>query len=526
MNTPDPVSRLTRRLLITRAAALAAVAGPAAPLALQLAAIGEAAAQSSAAPGDDGGYRALVCLFLFGGNDAYNTLLATDDSSWAPYAALRRQLPDSIALLPAGTPADAAAAAGTPARLGGVLPLAARDAAGRPLALHPMLGEVQRLCDVDRRLAFVANVGPLLAPTSKAQYGAAAHPKPHRLFSHNDQQNTWMAFAPEGASRGWGGRIGDLVAAANGEAAFTAVSAAGNAVWLAGERVVPYQVSVNGAIRAGVDDRGRVWGSAAVGEALQRVIGQSRHEHLFAIDQAAVAQRSIQSERALRAALAPATDPAFGTLPASGAYAPGSDPKLQYANPLNGQRSANPLAQQLQVTARMIDAGLRGATGVRRQVFFVSLGGFDTHDAQNRTHADLMARLSHALAYFDEALGAIGARERVTLFTASDFGRTLTSNGDGTDHGWGGHHLVLGGAVRGGRVFGRLPTLAPKNAADNRFDASPDLLANGSMLPTLPVEAIAWPLARWMGVPESARPELFPNLSNFDRGIHDPGFLI
>jgi uncharacterized protein (DUF1501 family) len=240
--------------------------------------------------------------------------------------------------------------------------------------------------------------------------------------------------------------MGDALAAMNTRTVFTSISASGNAVWLAGQTVQQYQVSTNGAIRMGADSNGRVYGSAEVATALQRIAATSRGTHVFERDLAGIGQRSIDAETTLRTALRAPSEPAFGTAPASGAYNASNDPKLRYLNPLTGQQTANGLAQQLQVVARMIDAGLSGATGVRRQVFFVSLGGFDTHDLQNRNHADLMARLSQALSYFDGALGALNARNNVTLFTASDFGRTFTSNGDGTDHGWGSHHFVMGGA--------------------------------------------------------------------------------
>jgi uncharacterized protein (DUF1501 family) len=388
------------------------------------------------------------------------------------------------------------------------------------------MGGVQQLFDTDRRLAIVPNVGPLIRPTTKAQYGQSTHPKPASLFSHNDQQNTWQALAAEGATRGWGGRMGDALASMNSRTVFTSISASGNAVWLAGQTVQQYQVSTNGAIRMGADSNGRVYGSAEVATALQRIAGTTRGTHVFERDLAGIGQRSIDAETTLRTALRAPSEPAFGTAPATGAYNAGNDPKLRYLNPLTGQQTANGLAQQLQVVARMIDAGLSGATGVRRQVFFVSLGGFDTHDLQNRNHADLMARLSQALSYFDGALGALNARSNVTLFTASDFGRTFTSNGDGTDHGWGSHHFVMGGAVRGGDVYGRLPTLGVKNSNNNNFDSSADQLGNGSLLPDVSVDQLGATLGRWFGVSDSTLLEIFPNLSNFDASKRNLGFMV
>ena len=220
-----------------------------------------------------------------------------------------------------------------------------------------------------------------------------------------------------------------------------------------------------------------------------------------------------------------ASDPTFGTPPASGAYNPANDPKLRYDNPLTGATAANNLAQQFQVVARLIDAGLRGTSGCNRQVFFVSMGGFDTHDFQNRNQADLMARLAHAMSYFDDTLGNLNARAQVTTFTASDFGRTFTSNGDGTDHGWGSHHFVMGGAVRGGQTYGRVPLLAVKNTNNNNFDGSPDQLGNGSLLPQISVDQLGNTLGRWLGLSDAALLDIFPNLANFDPGVRNLGFL-
>jgi uncharacterized protein (DUF1501 family) len=397
---------------------------------------------------------------------------------------------------------------------------------GRTFALHPLMATLQAMFDTERRLAIVPNVGPLVMPTSKVQYGQSSHPKPARLFSHNDQQSTWMAMAPEGATRGWGGLMGDAVASMNTRAVFTAVSASNSAVWLSGNSVQQYQVSAAGAIRLGANANGQVYGSTAVADALNRIVGSARGTHVMQADVAAISQRAIDAEAVLRAALAPASDPAFGTAPSSGAYNANNDPKLQYPNPLTGAPAFNAVAQQLQVVARMIDAGMRGATGVRRQVFFVSLGGFDTHDLQNRNHADLMARLAHALRYFDTALGALNARSLATTFTASDFGRTFTSNGDGTDHGWGAHHFVMGGAVRGGDLYGAFPVLATKNANNNNFDGSPDQLGNGSLLPAVSVDQLAATLGLWFGLSATQIGGIFPNLTNFDASRRNLGFMI
>ena len=515
---------VSRRLFLRHAGALSAAGAAAAPLALNMAAIGSAAAQSAA------DYKALVCIFLFGGNDSLNMVLPTDATSFANYTTIRDQAPDSIALLAAGTAPDAAAAVGSPARLGGVLPIVpatARTAPGggtQTFALHPLMVSLQTMFNTDKRLAIIANTGPLIEPLTKAQYSGSGR-KPASLFSHNDQQNTWMSFKPEGATVGWGGRLGDLVASQNGRAIFTSISAAGNAVWLSGQTVQQYQVSGNGAIRMGSDANGRIFNSADVALAMNRIVTGTRGGHVFETDLAAVSARSIDAENTLRTALKAPSDPLFGTAPASGAYNANNDPKLQYDNPLTGAKAFNGLAQQLQVVARMIDASSAAGVGAKRQVFFVSLGGFDSHDNENRNNADLMARLAHAMKYFDATLGAMGAQSKVTTFTASDFGRTFTSNGDGTDHGWGAHHFVMGGAVKGGDIYGTFPVLGTKNANNNNFDSSPDQIGNGSLLPTTSVDQLGATLAKWFGVSDSDALTVFPNLGNFDASKRNLGFM-
>lgn len=515
--------QLSRRLFLRNAGVLSAAGAAAAPLALNLAAIGSAAAQSA------GDYKALVCIFLFGGNDSLNTILQTDTASWTNYTTVRNQAPDSLALMAAGTAAVAGAAAGSPARLGGVLPIVpakARTAPGggtQTFALHPLLGSLQTMFNTDKRLAIISNVGPLVEPLTKETYNNGKGRRPAMLFSHNDQSNTWMSFKPEGATVGWGGRLGDLMMSQNSRSIFTSISTSGNAVWLSGQSVQQYQVSANGAMRMGSDENGNIYGSRDVAAAMQQIVSGTRGGHVFEADLAAVAARSVDAETTLRTALKAPSDPLFGTPAAN--YNANNDPKLQYDNPLTGAKSFSGLAQQLQMVARMIDASSAAGIGAKRQVFFVGLGGFDMHDGENRTHADLMARLAHAMRYFDTTLGAMGAQGKVTTFTASDFGRSFTSNGDGTDHGWGGHHFVMGGAVKGGDIYGNIPVLGAKNANNNDFDSSPNQIGNGSLLPSTSVDQLGATLARWFGVSDTDALTVFPNLANFDASVRNLGFM-
>lgn len=487
-----------RRLFMRQSAAWAAT-GCAAPLAMSLAASSAVAATAAT------DYKALVCIFLHGGNDAFNTVLATDEPSWAAYTSTRNQQPESIALRKGVAP-DRAQLPGSPAWLGGVLPIAPVTAQeGRSFALHPMLGDAAALF-ANKRLAIVANVGPLCGPLAKSDYVKGQKDRPRKLFSHNDQQSTWMAMAPEGATVGWGGRLADAIASGNGSSMFTAISLSGHAVWLSGDSVRQYQLAQTGPIRVGgagaKTGQLRVYDSDVVGAALERVVSRTRNGHLLSADLADVTRRSITYERLLSVAL-------------PGAEAFGAPSMLNYRN-LAGGAQFNPLAQQLQTVARTIAA--QQVLGLKRQVFFVSLGGFDTHNTQNKSHADLLARLNHALSYFDQALGQMGMHNQVTTFTASDFGRSFTSNGDGTDHGWGAHHIVMGGAVKGGDIIGDFPVLGRKNMANNDFDSSPDQLTNGVLLPRLSVDQYGASLGRWFGVGDNDLTGIFPNLVNFGSG--------
>jgi uncharacterized protein (DUF1501 family) len=325
---------------------------------------------------------------------------------------------------------------------------------------------------------------------------------------------------PEGATQGWGGRLADMVAGSNSQAVFTAISAAGSAVWLSGQRVGQYQVGGSGALRMGTELQEKHYGSGTVANALRSIASSARGGHVLETDVANIADRSILSEEILRSRLIAASDARVGTPSAS--YNPTNDPKLQYLSTDSGAREFSPLAQQLQMVARLVAAS--GQLGVKRQVFFVSLGGFDTHNNQNTQHNDLMARVAHALEYFDTALGAIGARDSVTTFTASDFGRTFTSNGDGTDHGWGAHHFVMGGAVKGGDLYGTFPKLGGKKPGSNEFD-SPDQVRNGALLPTTSVDQLGATLGRWFGVSDNDVLRVFPNLTNFNVEARNLGFM-
>jgi uncharacterized protein (DUF1501 family) len=450
-------SMLARRAFLRRAGHLG-LAGIATPWALNLAAMGEAAAFSAT------DYKAIVCVFLYGGNDYGNTIVPFDNTNYAKYAAIRTGI---------ATPqADLALTALSPTT---ALP------GGMQLALAPQMGRLKNLFDLGK-LGVQLNVGPLVQPTTLAQYNAKSVPLPAKLFSHNDQQSVWQSSQAEGAVQGWGGRMGDLGLANNGNATFTCISVTGNAVYLAGQSAVPYQVSPSGAVP--INGLKSVYGSATCGAALNTLITQSS-THVMENEYAKTTKRSMDSEVAVTAATAGVT---LAT-------------PFNATNPLG---STNPLAAQLQMVAKLI-AG-RSALSAKRQVFMVSLGGFDNHDFLPTQHPILLSSVSDALASFYDATVELGVANSVTAFTASDFGRTLASNGDGSDHGWGSHHFVLGGAVQGQKFYGTAPAIAVNG---------PDDVGQGRLLPTTSVDQFAATLASWFGVSATELPLVVPNINNY-----------
>ncbi len=448
-----------------RTAAKLSVAGTATPFAMNLAGIGAAAAQTA------NDYRALVCVFMFGANDHNNTVMPYDTASFNAYVGSRAGLTRAQADM---LPLDPAVA------LTG-------SNAGRQFALPKEMVSIKPLWD-QGKLAILANVGTLIQPTTKAQYLAAAVPLPPKLFSHNDQQSNWQASAPEGARYGWGGRMGDLLASQNSASIFTCNSIAGNNVFLAGQDVVSYQLSTTGSTAIG-GISGTLFGSTTASTTFKNIITNGSSD-LFSQDVADITKRSIDANVTLSAALSTAPD-----------------------FPLPTSAAANRLAQQLRVVARMI--AQRNVLGAKRQVFFVSLGGFDTHDDQLVNQPLLHTQVAEALAYFQASVDGLGVSNEVTTFTASDFGRTLTSNGDGSDHGWGSHHFVMGGAVKGRNFYGTFPIMGLNNT---------DEVGSGRLLPTTSVEQFAGTMARWFGVSDSNMRLVLPNIGNFS--AQNLGFMV
>jgi uncharacterized protein (DUF1501 family) len=440
-----------RRAFLKRAGHLG-LAGVAAPWAMNLASLGEAAAFTAS------DYKAIVCVFLYGGNDFANTIIPYDNVNYGKYNTIRSGLQVPQANILPLTPNTA-------------LPNAMQ------LGLAPELSALNPIFDAGK-LAIQLNVGPLIQPTTLAQYNARSVPLPPKLFSHNDQQSIWQSSGAEGSIQGWGGRLGDLGLSNNGSSTFTCISVTGNAVFLAGQTAVPYQVSTAGPVAVnGV--RTNVYGSTACGTALNTLITQSRTQ-LLENEYNKVTARSIAAQ-----------------VTASSAFT-GAAPFTQVFN------TANPLAMQLQAVAKMI--GARTSFGAKRQVFMVSLGGFDLHDFLPTQHPPLLTNIGEALSQFYTATQQMGVANNVTTFTASDFGRTYASNGDGSDHGWGSHHFVLGGAVNGRQFYGTAPEISV---------TSNDQVGQGRLLPSTSVDQFAATLASWFGVSNSELNLVVPNINNY-----------
>ena len=453
-------NQASRREFLKRASALS-VTGVAAPWALNLAAIGQAAAAGAT------DYKALVCVFLYGGNDYANTLVPYDSASYALYQGQRAAIALPYASL-ANTVLKPTVALGN----------------AREYALAPELQPLVPIFDAGQ-MAVMLNIGNLVEPITKDEYINKSKRRPPKLFSHNDQQSLWQSSAPEGSTSGWGGRMGDLFASGNGNATFTCVSAAGNAVYLSGTSAVQYQVSPTGSVQlSGL--KSPLFGSQACSDALRSLVTAPR-THLFEAEHTRVMTRSIAADESLRANL---------------------KDNLTTPFPID-----NPLAAQLKIVARMIEA--RVALGAKRQVFFVSLGGFDTHDGILEDHPALMATVGQALAAFQATVSnELGIADSVTTFTASDFGRTLTTDGDGSDHGWGSMHFALGGAVKGKAFYGKAPMIA------NNGD---DDVGQGRLLPSMAVDQFGATLATWFGVSDTEMKTVLPNIGNYT--LRNLGFL-
>jgi uncharacterized protein (DUF1501 family) len=426
-------------------------------------------------------YKALVCIFLQGGNDSNNLIIPTITSEYANYAAIRSPLlaiPQSSLL--------------------SVNPL---NSDGHEYGLHPSCPELGTLFG-EGKLAVLFNTGTLLFPITRAQYENGAFAKPPQLFSHADQVTQWQTSIPDQPpSTGWAGRCADLLASVQPQAPISlSVTLAGANTFEVGNAVTQYSVSTSGAVGLSGVTGARL-------QSLTNILGLP-YPNMQAQAYANVAEHSINTTAVLNGAIARTALSSFWTVPFPTKITP----------PAGGGAFNSALTPQLQMVARLIEAGSRssaaGGFGMKRQIFFCEVGGYDLHNGQTRgagqttlgAHANLLAELSQGILAFQRAMEQLGLSRNVTAFTASDFGRTFPSNGSGSDHGWGSHHLILGGAVKGQRTYGAFPALTINGPNDTN---------TGRWIPTTAIDQYFATLAAWFGVDQSNLSAVFPNLGRF-----------
>jgi uncharacterized protein (DUF1501 family) len=419
-------------------------------------------------------FKALVCLFLAGGNDSNNLIVPADATTYAAYALGRGAL-----ALPQAS----------------LLPITPKTSDGRAWGLHPAMPELKALFD-QGQLAVLANIGSLSYPLTQVQYNDGSVPKPLQLFSHSDQQVEWMSSIPDQPfTTGWGGRLADLTNAFNlNNRISMSLSLNGQNYYQVGKNIAQYAVGTTGAIA--------LTGNGT-GTSVNGVRTSALNDTLAA-----------QTGNLFEAAFGGLTNGAIANSALLSGIVTGTSPFTALFAGLNSS-----LSQQLHMVARLVNA--QTALGLKRQVFFVRTGGFDLHNAEvtlgnttNGAHAGLLRDISQSLSAFNNALVQIGAQNQVTTFTASDFGRTYNTNGDGSDHGWGSHHLVMGGAVNGGDIYGRMPAFAING---------PDDTGRGRWIPSTSVDEYSATLAKWFGVSATDLPTVLPNIGRFAKP--DLGFM-
>ena len=473
------LSKATRREFMKKAGALT-VMQAAAPLAASLTLMNNAAAQVAATPSD---YKALVCVFMYGANDHYGTVVPYRQDMYDAYRKIRGDKTvvgdySGIALLRET-----------------LLPLtSANSSVQHDHALHPAMDKMQALFKAGRA-GIVLNVGPLIKPTTFENFKnrfTTPWALPPNLLSHNNQQAYWQtAFRGETAPTGWGGRMADLFLSDNKNANLTCVSVTGDALFLSGNYTISTKMSTAGVATMNPlnNSWSKTYGNDVAALDMIRALSTSSGQHMMTANYANVMNRSLSTYNTLANQLGTAalTDADVAYMPS----AHGTEP--------------TPLAAQLEMVARMIQQG--PAMGMKRQVFMVGVGGFDLHDNLVSQHPTLLKMVSDACAEFDAAMVKMGLGNKVTTFTASDFGRTLSSNGDGSDHGWGSHHVVLGGAVNGGKFYGDAPEIGLTHAQS---------IGGGILIPTTSLEQLFVPIAKWFGVADGDMASVFPNADNFN----------
>jgi uncharacterized protein (DUF1501 family) len=475
-----PANVISRRGFIRQAACAALGTGALSSAIGDLRLINSAVAQSAITD-----YKALVCIFLSGGNDSNNLIIPTIPSEHDNYSAIRT---DVLAIPISGAPNVA-------------IPLSPLSSDGHDYGLHPACPELATLFG-ENKLAVLFNTGTLVFPITRAQYRSGAMQRPPQLFSHSDQVTQWQTSIPDRPPlTGWGGRCADLLAAVQPGAPISlSVTLAGANTFEVGNIVSQYSVTTSGAINL----------SSVTGARFQSLtnILALPYPNLQVQAYSDVGEHAIQTGGLLNATIAPTSAANYWTVPFP----------TTVTSPTGGNPFSSRLASQLRMVARLIEAGNRSAAnggfGMKRQIFFCEVGGYDTHSGQTPgsgqatvgSHANLLAELSQGMHAFQRAMEQLNLSNNVTTFTASDFGRTFPCNGEGSDHGWGSHHLIMGGAVNGRRTFGTFPTLAVNG---------PDDTDTGRWIPTTAIDQYFATLATWFGVDSGNLSTVFPNLGRF-----------
>jgi uncharacterized protein (DUF1501 family) len=414
-------------------------------------------------------YKALVCVFLHGGNDSFNMVIPRSNAEYNIYAASRQNMAvaqqDLLAINPV-------------------------TADGTDYGLHPSMPGLQGLFE-NGRAAIISNIGPLIQPTTKADFFNESVTLPPQLFSHNDQQDQWNSLRGTTVSKtGWAGRLADMIRTnvADQQLA-TNVSLSGNSLLQSADETVAYVIGSNGPLEfqgfSNSGDPNDIFYQQRL--AFERVIN-ANYDTIYERGFADVQRRAVATADLVNGA-------------------------LDGALPLNTVFPQTPLGNQLQTVARLIS--VRDSFAMQRQVFFVGIGGFDSHDDQVLNQPGLLGGVSEAMTAFYNATVEIGVADSITSFTQSDFGRTLTSNGDGTDHAWGGNQLIIGDAVLGRDIYGTFPSLVLDGADD---------VGGGRLIPTTSADQYAATLANWFGIPDQDLDMVAPNIGNF--AMRTLGFML
>lgn len=425
----------------------------------------QAAAQSN--PTDR---KTLVCLFLHGGNDSFNMIVPRDAARHAVYSTSRGHLALPMATLKS---------------------LNQSGGDGQLYGLNPSMGGIQELFNGlggdtnKRRSAFVANVGTLIQPTTKAQYLAESVPLPRSLFSHVDQIDQWQTSVPQGMTQlsGWGGRAADLLHSSHnsGQTAMS-ISFAGNNLFQVGNQTQQFVITSSGALTFSAPNTSTPLNPLKIKNDAHKSLIEQNYGNLMKQAYSKLTKSSVELQEYFQTLFNTFNEGLISTVFPSSS-----------------------LATQMRAIAKTIY--LRPQLGLRRQTIFVSAGGWDHHGELLNTQAGMLAMVDAALTAFQKALEELGLADDVITFTCSDFGRTLRSNGRGTDHAWGGNALIMGGPVKGGAIYGTFPDLA--------LDSSADVGYGGRILPTTSVDQLFCELLRWFGVSSSNMPAALPNLTNF-----------